>query len=24
VKACDQQAKAKACDFEAHIFMVTR
>ena len=24
VKACDQQAKAKACDFEAHISMVTR
>ena len=24
VKACDQEAKAKACDFEAHISMVTR
>jgi hypothetical protein len=24
VKACDQQAKAEACDFEAHISMVTR
>jgi hypothetical protein len=24
VKACDQQAKAEACDFEAHISMVTK
>ena len=24
VKACDQQAKAEACDFEAHTSMVTR